>query len=215
MKKVNLGCGTTVLEDWINIDGSFNAYISKFPLIRNFLFKIGLIPSDIYDITWPHNIIVRDVRKKFPFKDDSIDYIYSSHLIEHLTKDQANKMLEECFRVLKIGGLIRIATPDLEILTRKYIDDLENKISHCPSEKFLDILGVFQNKESSLLIKIFDHSQHKWIYDYNSIYILLDSIGFSKIEKKSYQEGQMPNIEFLDNRPDQSLYVEAVKDDSI
>lgn len=151
MKKVNLGSGTTCLEDWINIESSFNAKLAKYPRLRYLLFKIGILPKKYYEIPWSehiHKIMIHDVRKKLPFNDDSIDFIYSSHLIEHLRKDECEKMLGECFRILKKGGLIRLTTPDLELTARNYIkeiDDIQNdngKSNYLPSENFLDILDI-------------------------------------------------------------------------
>jgi hypothetical protein len=96
MKKVNLGSGTTCLDDWTNIDGSFNARLAKYPRIRQLLFTIGILPKEYYELPWSEHIKsinVRDVRKKLPFDDESIDFVYSSHLIEHLRKDEAEKAL--------------------------------------------------------------------------------------------------------------------------
>ena len=128
MKKVNLGSGTTCLDDWVNIDSSFNARLAKYPRLRHLLFKVGILPKEYYEVPWSehiHKIMVRDVRKKLPFDDRSVDFIYSSHLIEHLRKDEAEKVLRECFRVLKKGGLIRLVVPDLELMARIYIKEIE------------------------------------------------------------------------------------------
>ncbi|MCG2737892.1 MAG: methyltransferase domain-containing protein [Candidatus Methanoperedenaceae archaeon] len=220
MKKVNLGSGTTCLEDWINIESSFNAKLAKYPRLRYLLFKIGILPKKYYEIPWSehiHKIMIHDVRKKLPFNDDSIDFIYSSHLIEHLRKDECEKMLGECFRILKKGGLIRLSTPDLELTARNYIkeiDDIQNdngKSNYLPSENFLDILDInIEKSKTPFILKSFV-SRHKWIYDRESLTALLKSCGFTEILKKSFKVGEMPNIEFLDNRPEHSLYIEARK----
>ena len=51
--------------------------------------------------------------------------VYHSHLLEHFSKCDARKLLKECFRVLKTGGVIRIAVPDLEKIAREYLRNLE------------------------------------------------------------------------------------------
>ena len=96
MIKLHLGCGRNLLEGWINTD--FNT--AKFQ------------GSDFLDVT-----------EKFPYDDNSVDYIFSEHMIEHLTYQEGKFMLEECFRVLKVGGKIRISTPDLKFLIDLYTDD--------------------------------------------------------------------------------------------
>src|SRR5207302_61128 len=62
------------------------------------------------------SVIYLDVTKTFPLREDSVDYIFAEHLIEHVDHDGGQLMLRECWRVLKPDGKIRIATPDLEAL---------------------------------------------------------------------------------------------------
>src|SRR5579863_5675247 len=53
-----------------------------------------------------------DATKRFPFADGTFDYIVAEHVIEHVRYEDALKMLHECYRVLKNGGVIRISTPN-------------------------------------------------------------------------------------------------------
>lgn len=223
MKKVNLGSGgLTCLDDWINIDNSINTRLAKYPRLRFLLFKIGILPKEYYEMPLEkhiQSIIVRDVRKKLPFDDESIDFIYSSHLIEHIRKDEAEKVLRDCFRVLKRGGLIRLVVPDLELMARNYIKEIENirnkkvkiKNNYLSSEGFLDLLGSCEKTKTPLTLKIFSSWRHRWMYDDFSLTSLLESCGFVDIQKRGYKEGNVPDIEFLDNRPEHSLYKEAQK----
>ena len=49
-----------------------------------------------------------------PTDDSTVDFVYSSHFLEHLYRADAQRILRESFRVLKLGGTIRISVPDLE-----------------------------------------------------------------------------------------------------
>jgi predicted SAM-dependent methyltransferase len=51
--------------------------------------------------------------KKLPFKNESVDYIYSSHTIEHFSHREVEQVLREWTRVLKEEGGIEIRCPDL------------------------------------------------------------------------------------------------------
>ncbi len=61
-----------------------------------------------------------DVTEPFPLPDDAIDFIFAEHLIEHLSWRNGQRMLAECRRVLKPGGVLRLATPDLAVLIDLY-----------------------------------------------------------------------------------------------
>ena len=63
-----------------------------------------------------------DLRKPLPMPDNSIDRIYSSHVLEHFSyPNPLSNLLEECFRVLKPGGVFDAAVPDGERYLRAYV----------------------------------------------------------------------------------------------
>lgn len=93
MKLVNIGCGQTFHPAWINLD---------------------IVPS-------APEVQVLDIRRGLPFADRSCDVCYSSHVLEHLSPDQANFLLREVFRVLRSGGIVRLVVPDLEQIVRGYL----------------------------------------------------------------------------------------------
>jgi SAM-dependent methyltransferase len=63
-----------------------------------------------------------DAKARFPFADASFAFVRSEHMIEHVPFGDGMQMLRECYRVLKPGGVVRIATPDLRKLARLYDD---------------------------------------------------------------------------------------------
>lgn len=97
MRLLNLGCGTVFHPAWINVD-----IASSSPEVQ------------IYDI-----------RRKLPYPDAYFDACYSSHVIEHFKPEEAEKMLAECWRVLKPQSIVRIVVPDLESIVREYLKALE------------------------------------------------------------------------------------------
>lgn len=72
-----------------------------------------LIAGDIY----------LNARRKLPFPDSSVDVIFTEHFFEHLPQHQALAFLDEAYRVLKPGGILRQSTPDLEGLISVYRDE--------------------------------------------------------------------------------------------
>ncbi len=65
--------------------------------------------------------IYHDLAKGIPFDNNSVSRIYSSHLFEHLTPDQARSCLYECVRVLKNGGEFSIAVPNARLYVEAYM----------------------------------------------------------------------------------------------
>jgi len=94
---LNVGCGETYDQRWVNVDVRATA----------------------------KGIIGHDIRKGLPFPADHFDACYSSHVLEHMTRLNGEKLLRECFRVLRPRGVIRIAVPDLEQIARQYLAALE------------------------------------------------------------------------------------------
>jgi len=92
---LNLGCGSTYHPDWTNVDLNGGE---------------GIVQHDLYN--------------GIPFEDQSFDAVYTSDLIEHLHKRYVPTFLAECYRVLRPEGLIRVAAPDLEAVTRVYLNNL-------------------------------------------------------------------------------------------
>lgn len=97
MRLLNLGCGQTWHPDWVNYDSKSS------------------IPE----------VIEHDLNSGIPEGDATADVVYSSHLLEHFRHSRALDFVRECFRVLKDGGIIRVAVPDLETIARLYLMLLE------------------------------------------------------------------------------------------
>lgn len=135
-----------------------------------------------------------NVAKAFPFESDSVEAVFSSHLIEHLHPAIASHVLRESLRVLRPKGVIRVVAPSLEWALAKY--------SEKDPTPFLD--SVFEHQAN---IK----DCHKWMYTESSLIALLDSTGFADVRAMKYKEGRLPEVEKIDNRPENSIYIEGLK----
>ena len=214
--KVNIGCGKTIAPGWINYDISLFMGLSRNKLIRRLLFAFKLISKQKYQTFWPSNIIRRDVRKGVPLLNESVDFVYSSHFLEHLTHVEASKLIKDCYRILKPGGWIRLVCPDLRLFARKYLEgDISYPLFHASnkarlSQGFIESLSLVDSR--SILEKFFSPGfSHSYMYDFDSIANLLSESGFRVINECSFRKGVTPDLDKLDNRPDESLFVEAQK----
>lgn len=72
----------------------------------------------------PH-VVRHDIRRGLPFAPATFDAVYASHVLEHLTPADGEGLVAEMRRVLKRGGILRLAVPDLERTARAYLERLE------------------------------------------------------------------------------------------
>jgi len=93
-------------------------------------FYYGFLNVDILDMEKfamgnGYKFMKLDVAKPIPFPNEYADLIFASHLIEHLSRDEGVRFMAECSRILKPGGVVRIATPDTKRLMRYYNHDTD------------------------------------------------------------------------------------------
>ena len=144
-----------------------------------------------------------DLNKGLPYPSNSIAKIYSSHVFEHFSFQEIQKLLEECFRVLKPGGKILICVPDAEIFIRAYYENRE--LNH-------DI-NIFVPAYSSTDCKIdyvnyvaYCGGAHKYMFDRQNIISILQLNGFEDAKLRDFD----PMID-LEIRRAESLFVGALK----
>lgn len=222
--KVNIASGYVALDDWINYDNSIVARVAKIPFLLKLFIKLKLLPAE-YTNYLHKNLKIRDCRKKMPLRNKSVDFVYTSHFLEHLYRHEALKVLQDSYRVLKHNGRLRVVVPDVNKLINLYSKKqyeklaLEAKDENIPfvSADFLSLhFYPFENnkvKSPRFIQKIQELflRRHKWMYDYNSMKQLLMSIGFADIQEKKCGESILGDIEKLDHHPEISLFIEAKK----
>ncbi|MDA7801208.1 methyltransferase domain-containing protein [Candidatus Pelagibacter sp.] len=211
--KVNIGCGRSPTNGWINMDNSPAIKLANSP----FKYKIArtlklLNPEQIENIEWNklNKIQFADATKSLPLKDSSVECIYTSHMFEHLSQIGARSFLKEAKRALKSGGVLRIAIPDLKIAIEKYLKSRN-------ADSFMQEIFVQAPPISSLKQKIMlfvsGYRHHQWMYDGESLSKLLRETGFKEIEicEGGYTKILDPDELNLNEQEDSSVYVESVK----
>lgn len=179
--KLNLGCGANIKSDWINIDSGE---------------QFG---EDSLDLVY-------DLSKGLPFPDESVDFIYHEHLIEHLSKEEGKVFLRDCLRILKEGGIMRIACPDLKMIIRDYQGD------KFMEREWLNRIAVsYQGKSKCELFNICMRDWgHKYIYDIEEISMILDELNCVSIKECEVGVSKFSELNGMETRED-SLVVEVEK----
>jgi predicted SAM-dependent methyltransferase len=211
--RINVGCGKTPTEGWRNFDNSLSLRIAKVPFSAALLRSLRLIQKPQYDYIQynrSHNIEFGNAIKRLPLPDNSVEVLYSSHMIEHLDRDEMDRFLREAMRVLQPGGILRLAFPDIRLYVRQYLE-------HQDADQFVADTLMAQQRPKSWAVKLtmllVGSWHHLWMYDGNSLCRLLAAKGFVKVASLAAGETHIPNPGPLDlsERADASAYVEAEK----
>lgn len=64
-----------------------------------------------------------DITRGLPFEDQQYDAVYHSHVLEHLDPTDGDRLLADCYRVLKPSGVLRIVIPNLEQIATLYLEN--------------------------------------------------------------------------------------------
>jgi predicted SAM-dependent methyltransferase len=194
--KLNIGCGTSGIRGWVNIDNSPTILLSRLPFGR----RLFGTPD------WARDVRRMDVRKRIPFPDSSVSCIYSSHTFEHFTYEESLAVARECFRVLRAGGVLRIVVPDLGILVRDYlVDTADPKASHRLISRLLLTASVRDMVHAG--------AHHKQMFDARSLVHMLQEAGFPAPEVSAFRSSRIAEIAEIEDesRRSESLYVECVR----
>jgi len=159
-RKLQLGAADKPLPEWLN--------------------------TDLHDYG-RRDIVFLDARKRFPLPDASFDAVYSEHMLEHLTYADGQRCLRECFRVLRPGGTIRIATPSLERLAGLYEGgELQERYVRWAAATLEPELKV--PLPGAVVNNFFRSWGHEFIYDLHTLRHALAEAGFVEIEERPVGE---------------------------
>jgi predicted SAM-dependent methyltransferase len=169
---LQVGAGPTRLDGWLSTD---------------------IAPASDY-------VAYLDATEPFPFECGTFDYVYSEHMIEHIPWSDGLFMLRECRRVLKPGGTLRIATPNLEVLIGLYSanrDRLQDRYIKWITDTYLNGLKVYN--ASFVINNAFRNWGHQFLYDGDLITLAMRQAGLVDIERCHFGESNDPNLRSIES----------------
>jgi predicted SAM-dependent methyltransferase len=179
---VHLGCGSRIFAGWVNVDAC---------------------PGKGVDLVW-------DLRERLPLRDDTAKLIYSEHVLEHLYKPEAVKLLNECVRILRPGGIMRLGVPDAAV----YIQAYANR-EWAFFEELKHLGGAVEPLSSPIevinqMFRMGGH--HLFAWDFQSLSAILTKIGFLNVTRWNALESSRPEL-CLDDPAHafETLYFECCK----
>lgn len=211
--RVNMGCGRTPTDGWVNFDNTPAIKLAASPLKYRLASMFGLLNSyQIENIEWnrTHKVRFADATKRIPLEDSSTECIYTSHMFEHLSRVGAKSFLAEARRVLREDGILRIAVPDLTVAVEEFRAGGD-------ADRFMERILVEAppintlKEKFSLLVSGYRH--HQWMYDGASLAKLMSENGFREVTVEEAGRTRIENPVGLDlhERSEESVYVEGLK----
>lgn len=236
---LNLGCGTKTSSACQNLDWSPYLRLKKNVVGRRAALALRGERRERFE-SLSENVVVHDLRRGLPWPDASVDAVYSSHVLEHIDRDQAGGFLAESLRVLRPGGVIRVVVPDFERLAQDYLESLGalRSLERSPTQheqSIADLVEQMVRRDPSALkgrrpvarrverLILGDARRrgetHQWMYDGPTLVALLGEVGFKETVVGDYRTSRIPNwneigLDLISDGREykpRSLYVEGVR----
>jgi SAM-dependent methyltransferase len=173
--RLNLGCGPRAAPGWLNCD-------------------VRAVPG--VDVRF-------DLRGGIPLATSSIDAVAGIHLLQDLPWDAVAPALRDLHRVLRPGGVLRLAVPDLDRAIRAYLSG-DAAYFYVP-DRDASSLGA------KLVTQITWYGSVRTPFTFEFLHEWMVAAGFSGIRKLQFGESGLSGLAGLDNRERESLFVEGVK----
>lgn len=178
--KYNLGCGTHIYNGFLNV--------GYWPTLSE-----GTLYRDLNG-TKDTFMLNLDLRNGIPAHNESLDLVYHSHMLEHLSYLDGIDFLSDCFRCLKLGGRMRILVPDLELWINAYAS--KNRFFFEEYRKVLDPQIYVTNAQ--IFMGMLHNHDHKCGYDFESLKWLVEHIGFVNVKRTLYADSTIENIQVIE-----------------
>jgi len=192
---VQYGSGDQAVPGWLSYDSSLTLVIQRIPIF-------GWLMKSRLNCVFDDKIKYGDIVRGLPLDKESIDGIFCSHILEHLSYDDCLIAIENTYEYLKLGGVFRVIVPDLLFHIEEYqaasmSKDQKDRIGAAYELCRMSNFGVLHSRSSLVrrLMDAFNDNKHLWMWDYESLINVLSDVGF--VDIKRFEQGVSDDAMFL------------------
>jgi SAM-dependent methyltransferase len=189
-KKLNIGCGIDMIYyGWINIDVYHPLY--------------GFVAKTHSYAYMPEKYV-----SGLPFADNDVDLIFVSGVFGQTEPAITDKLVSDCYRVLKPGGTIRVSSINAKKIFAHYVDGTDAGLRHI-------IRGV-ESPDTTMedVMRMYAGHQHLW--DSENMMSFLGEFGFTEVAETTpfNSRNKIMEQETIVKYPGISLVMEGIKGDN-
>jgi predicted SAM-dependent methyltransferase len=171
--RLHLGSAASLKRGWVNVD------FAGHPV----------------DLAW-------NLLRPLPFPDASAEAVFHEHVLEHFSFEHGLRLLDECFRLLRPGGVLRVAVPDGGAYARAYVDG---------GNGIIDVVRPGRPTSMLALAEIFYCHGHRSMYDAETLVYFMSAAGFSDAAARSFGDSAISPAPDSAFRRDETLYAEGTR----
>jgi predicted SAM-dependent methyltransferase len=170
---LHLGSAASVKPGWVNID----------------------LAGHPTELAW-------NLRRPLPFPSATVEAVFHEHVLEHFSLADGVRLLDDCFRVLRPGGVLRVGVPDAGAYAHSYTRDGDGIIESERPGRPTPMIA---------LAELFYSHGHKWMYDAETLAYVMSVAGFTNVFERPFGESAISPAPDSPPRRAETVYVEGTR----
>ncbi len=137
-----------------------------------------------------------------PFPDGTADAVFHEHVLEHFSLSDGLQLIDDSFRVLRPGGVLRIGVPDAGAYAHSYTRGGTGVIERVRPGRPTPMMAFAE---------IFYSHGHRWMYDAETLAYVMSAAGFTSVAERPFGESAISPAPDSESRRDETVYVEGTR----
>lgn len=218
MIAINFGCGSSPTPGYINIDNSFSFLLARSRFASYILYKSKLIDSVVYgfikDIQKSNHTVKRSL-VNLNLEKNSVDVIYSSMVLHHMTKENFIIQCADFYSLLNNGAVMRVVLPDIDVIIDEYKATGDSNILNYQLCNFQDLERNCSSRINILKLFLTGYRGRMCLFSFKDVQECLLEIGFKSVVRLdagiTNSNSDLGELDLYERGAERPMYIEAIK----